>query len=37
MGAHELITLIKPGGVLMDVKSLLDPGDIPSSIHYWSL
>jgi UDP-N-acetyl-D-galactosamine dehydrogenase len=28
---------IVPGGVLMDIKSAIDPGHVPSSIRYWSL
>ena len=26
-----------PGGLLMDIKSAIDPGSVPSSIRYWSL
>jgi UDP-N-acetyl-D-galactosamine dehydrogenase len=26
-----------PGGVLMDIRSAIDPGSVPSSIRYWSL
>ncbi|MCS6777276.1 MAG: nucleotide sugar dehydrogenase [Chloroherpetonaceae bacterium] len=28
---------IRPGGVLMDVKSVIDPRTVPPSIRYWSL
>lgn len=28
---------IRPGGVLMDVKSILDPGSVPSTHVYWCL
>ncbi len=29
--------MLKPGGVLIDVKSALKPADVPSNIVYWSL
>ncbi|GAB4370661.1 MAG: nucleotide sugar dehydrogenase [Kiloniellaceae bacterium] len=28
---------LKPGGVLIDVKSALDPAEVPASLRYWSL
>jgi len=28
---------LEPGGVLVDVKSVLGPGQAPKGIHYWSL
>ena len=28
---------LKPGGVLVDVKSVLPPGTIPPGVHHWSL
>jgi len=34
---HNLSAAIAPGGVLMDIKSAIDPGHLPSSIRYWSL
>lgn len=36
-GTPEFAGLIEPGGVLVDVKSLLKRAEIPSSITYWSL
>jgi len=33
----ELFSLLKPGGVFVDVKSSFDPGELPDSILYWSL
>jgi UDP-N-acetyl-D-galactosamine dehydrogenase len=33
----KLSVAIAPGGVLMDIKSAIDPGHVPSSIRYWSL
>ena len=35
--AGDLIKRVKPGGVVMDVKSTLDPADLPESLTYWSL
>ena len=32
-----LLNCLKPGGVLMDVKSAVDPTTVPSQIAYWSL
>ncbi|MEW6499205.1 MAG: UDP binding domain-containing protein [Cyanobacteriota bacterium] len=32
-----LLACLREGGVLMDVKSALDPATLPSTIHYWSL
>ena len=34
---EDLLGRIRPGGVLIDVKSVLDPKSIPSSLRYWSL
>jgi UDP-N-acetyl-D-galactosamine dehydrogenase len=34
---EELLSRLKPGGALADVKSALDPGGIPRGIHYWNL
>ena len=28
---------VRPGGLLVDVTSALDPGDLPDDRHYWSL
>ena len=33
----ELLSRIKPGGVVVDVKSALDPKAIPAGLRYWSL
>ena len=33
----DLIKRVKPGGVIMDVKSILDPADLPEGLVYWSL
>lgn len=32
-----LNTAVMPGGVLMDIKSSIDPTGVPQSIRYWSL
>ena len=32
-----LLARIKPGGVVIDVKSALDPKAIPAGLRYWSL
>ena len=32
-----LAALVTPGGVLMDIKSVVDPRDMAPSIRYWSL
>lgn len=37
MGAKGLETLIKPGGVVVDVKALYDPKDFSAETLYWSL
>jgi UDP-N-acetyl-D-glucosamine/UDP-N-acetyl-D-galactosamine dehydrogenase len=29
--------LLRPGGTVIDVKSILNPGDLPEGLHYWSL
>jgi len=33
----ELLGLLTDGGVVIDVKSMLNPSDVPSNIPYWSL
>ena len=33
----DLLSRIKPGGVVVDVKSALDPKAIPAGLRYWSL
>lgn len=34
---ESLAGCLRPGGVLMDVKSALDPKALPSEVRYWSL
>lgn len=33
----SLLARVKPGGVIIDVKSVLSPKDVPSNLRYWSL
>lgn len=33
----SLADMLREGGVFIDVKSLLAPGDMPAGVHYWSL
>jgi UDP-N-acetyl-D-galactosamine dehydrogenase len=33
----DWLTRVKPSGVVIDVKSVLDPGEIAPGIAYWSL
>jgi UDP-N-acetyl-D-glucosamine/UDP-N-acetyl-D-galactosamine dehydrogenase len=37
LGANRLFTMVRPGGALLDVKSVLDPDDAPADRTYWSL
>jgi UDP-N-acetyl-D-glucosamine/UDP-N-acetyl-D-galactosamine dehydrogenase len=37
MSPAELAQRLRPGGILMDVKSVLDPVAIPDGVRYWSL
>ncbi len=37
MGQEALLRRVRDGGVLMDVKSVLDPAAMPRGIKYWSL
>lgn len=37
MPDSELFACVRTGGVLLDVKSILDPNRVPSDICYWSL
>jgi UDP-N-acetyl-D-galactosamine dehydrogenase len=37
MPRGELAAMLKPRGVLVDVKSVLDPRELPEGILYWSL
>ncbi len=34
---EELLHMLCPGGVLMDVKSAFDPAEVPETVQYWSL
>jgi UDP-N-acetyl-D-galactosamine dehydrogenase len=34
---NELFSLLAPGGVLVDIKSMLSPSEIPDHLRYWSL
>ncbi len=36
-GAADFAAMLKPDGVLIDVKSMLDPAALPPGIAYWSL
>ena len=33
----QLFSRLRPGGVLIDVKSVLSPDEIPAAVRYWSL
>jgi UDP-N-acetyl-D-galactosamine dehydrogenase len=33
----ELLALLDDGGVIVDVKSMLNPAEIPDQVAYWSL
>jgi UDP-N-acetyl-D-galactosamine dehydrogenase len=37
MGAEKLGACVREGGVIVDVKSALQPGKIGRKVHYWSL
>jgi UDP-N-acetyl-D-galactosamine dehydrogenase len=37
MPFEHLLACVRSGGVLMDVKSALDPAKIPPNVNYWSL
>lgn len=37
MPCDRLLACVRSGGVLMDVKSVLDPATIPQNVNYWSL
>ena len=34
---ENLASLVRPGGVLIDIKSAINPASLPDSIGYWSL
>jgi UDP-N-acetyl-D-galactosamine dehydrogenase len=36
-GLAPIFARIKPGGILIDVKSAITPADIPATIRHWSL
>lgn len=33
----KLFSFVRPGGVLIDVRSMIDPAQVPPSLRYWSL
>ena len=35
--AAELLSIVSEGGSVVDVKSMLDPNDVPDTYNYWSL
>ena len=37
LGAAGLAALLAPSGILLDVKSMLDPAALPGGLAYWSL
>jgi len=37
LGVSKISNMVKPGGVVIDIKSILDPSELPESISYWSL
>lgn len=37
LGAPGLAALLDPGGILIDVRSVIDPASLPDTIAYWSL
>ncbi len=37
MPREQLLACVRPSGVLMDVKSALDPATMPPNVTYWSL
>ncbi|MEM9493236.1 MAG: UDP-glucose/GDP-mannose dehydrogenase family protein, partial [Myxococcota bacterium] len=37
MGQEALLSQIRDNGVIIDVKSILDPNQIPRGLNYWSL
>jgi len=37
MPRKALLSCVRSGGVLIDVKSIIDPSTLPQQIHYWSL
>ncbi len=37
MPPEKILASIRPGGVLVDVKSIFDPATLPANLNYWSL
>jgi UDP-N-acetyl-D-galactosamine dehydrogenase len=37
MGQQKILSFVRPGGAIADVKSLLDPAKMERGITYWSL
>jgi UDP-N-acetyl-D-galactosamine dehydrogenase len=37
MGLNGLSQMVEPGGVVIDIKSIFSPKDVPGNLHYWSL
>jgi len=37
MPTRTLLALVRDGGVVVDVKSVLDPAEVDRGLHYWSL
>ncbi len=35
--ARDFVSRIRPGGILADIKAVLNPKDIPDTVTYWSL
>jgi UDP-N-acetyl-D-galactosamine dehydrogenase len=36
-GVESCVKRLMPGGILVDIKSIFDPSDVPRHISYWSL
>lgn len=37
MGIKQIVSYLKPGGIVVDIKSLFNPHEMPETYHYWSL
>jgi len=37
MGPEKILSLVRHGGVVLDAKSMLKPGDVDRGLRYWSL
>jgi UDP-N-acetyl-D-galactosamine dehydrogenase len=37
LSRKELLRPLRPGGILIDVKSCIRPSELPQAVHYWSL